>query len=151
MATGDVVWFDEALAYMQNNDWSSTDVIWVGLTSSTPAAADAAPSFGSGGTTNYTEVTPGGNYSAGGLTQGTWGAFITEAAGVAKYDTGEADPTWAQNASNPTNARYAVLYNTTDAANPAIAYVDLGAIIDMTIGSLTISWNGSGIATLSKV
>ena len=63
-------------------------------------------------------------------------------------DTG-ASVTWAKNASNPTNAAAALIYNDTQASDPAIAFVDLGGTIDMTAGALTITWNASGIFTIA--
>ena len=68
--------------------------------------------------------------------------------GTATFDSAT-NPTWAQNASNPTNARYAIIYNDTDASDRAIAFVDLGSTIDMTVGSLTLTWNASGLFTVT--
>ena len=73
----------------------------------TPAASTAAPCWGAGGTTNLAtnEVTPGGNYSAGGvaLTTVTW----AESGGTVTFDSDNV--TWAQDASNPTNARWMIV------------------------------------------
>ena len=154
MAAGSLTVFEEAMGYIQDGGWEPTDEIWIGLTTSTPTAADAVPAFISGGTTNYTQVTPGGNYATGGLLLDTFGDLVTEAAGVMKFDTsGTSDneaPSWASHASNPTDARWAIIYNTTDTANRAIAYIDLGAAINMTLGALTITFNASGIYTITK-
>jgi hypothetical protein len=59
------------------------------------------------------------------------------------------NPTWAQNASNGTGAYWAIIYNYTDAAKDALAFVDLGGPVDMTAGDLTITWNGSGLFTIA--
>jgi hypothetical protein len=51
----------------------------------------------------------------------------------------------AQNASNPNNARWAVIYNDTSAGKEAVAFVDLGGVTDLTAGAFSITWNASGI------
>ena len=145
MAAGDLTVFEEAKAFMLDGGWGTTDDIKCALiTSATaPTAADATPALG-----DYTQVTAGGNYTAGGTSLGQWANLITEAGGTVTFDSAT-NPSWAQNASNPTNARYAIVYNDTQAGDPAIAFVDLGAVIDMTAGALTITWNGSGIFTIA--
>jgi hypothetical protein len=148
MASGDITVFDEAKEYMLDGDWASTDTIKLGLTTSTPTASDAVPAFGSGGTTNYTEVIPGGNYSAGGETLDTYTACVTETGGTMTFDDTGASVSWAQDASNPTNALYGVIYNETSSSY-AIAFIDLDGPIDMSAGSLTITWNASGIFTIT--
>lgn len=113
-----------------------------------PAITDADPCWGAGGSTNYlsAEVTPGGNYSTGGAPCATPSATL--AAGVLQLDFG--DPaTWSQNASNPTNARWGIVYDDTTTNKNAIAYVDLGSDFDMTTGDLTITW-GAPFATVNQ-
>jgi hypothetical protein len=153
MAAGDIVWLNAArsLDYMTTAGFAGTDQIYLGLTTSTPTATDAVPSFKSGGTTNYAEVTPGGNYAADGELLDTWANMWDDATagGTGTFDDTGASVTWTQNASNPSNARWAIIYNNTVTSNAAVAYVDLGATIDMTAGDLTITWNASGIATLT--
>ena len=152
MAQGDLLTFEEARAYMLDGDFASTNEIWVALVTNAtvPAAGDAVPSMG-GGTTNYTDCTAGGNYAAGGELMATYGACVTEAAGTMTFDDTGANVSWAQNAANPTDAYYAIVYNTTDATNRAIAFIDLngGAAVDMTAGALTITWNASGLFTIA--
>jgi len=151
MAAGAIEWFEEAMEYMLDGGWEAADSIKLGLTSSTPAAADAVPAFVSGGTTNYTEVTPAtGNYTAGGEVLDTWTNMVTEVNAIVTIDDTGPSVSWLQNASNPTNARWGIIYNSTDTAQRALAYIDLGAVIDMTAGDLTITWNASGIATITK-
>jgi hypothetical protein len=60
------------------------------------------------------------------------------------------NPSWASDASNDTDAYWGLIYNDTQAGDPAICYVDLGGPIDMTAGTLSITWNASGIATVTK-
>jgi len=40
--------------------------------------------------------------------------------------------------------------NYTDSGKDALCYVDLGGPVDMTAGDLTITWNGSGLMTITK-
>lgn len=108
----------------------------------TPAASTAAPCWGAGGSTNLStnEVTPGGNYSAGGvaLANVTW----VESAGVVTFDSDNV--TWAQNASNPTNARWMIVYSDTAANKNALGYVDLGGTTDLSAGAFTYNVSASG-------
>jgi hypothetical protein len=145
MAAGDLTVFEEAKAYMLDGGWGTTDDIKCALitVATVPTAADATPALG-----DYTQVTAGGNYTAGGTSLGQWSTLITEAGGTVTFDSAT-NPTWAQNAGNPTNARYAVVYNDTQAGDPAICFVDLGAVVDMTAGALTITWNASGLFTIA--
>jgi hypothetical protein len=145
MAAGDLVVFEEAKAFMLDGGWGTTDDIKCALitVATVPTAADATPALG-----DYTQVTAGGNYTAGGTSLGQWATLVTEAGGTVTFDSGT-NPTWAQNAGNPTNARYALVYNDTQAGDPAIAFVDLGAAVNMTTGALTITWDASGIFTIA--
>jgi hypothetical protein len=94
------------------------------------------------------EVTPGGNYSAGGLTLGS--KTVSAITNGAKFDA--ADATLAQHASNPATVRKAALYKDTGtpATSPIIASGTLaGADIDGTAGDLTVEWHANGIVTVS--
>jgi len=146
MAAGDISVFDEAKAYMIDGGWEATDTIKFALLTATtaPTDADTTPALG-----DYTQVTAGGNYVAGGETLDTLGNCVTEASGTMTFNDTGASVTWAQNGSNPTNARYGLIYNDTDAGDLAIAWLDLGSVIDMSAGDLTITWNASGIFTIA--
>lgn len=155
MAAGDLTVFNEFREdigiKLHNLD---TDTFRVALVKSAanggidPTAATADPRWGAGGTTNLlsSEVTPGGNYTTGGITISdmTW----VESAGTTTWDSAT-NPQWLQNASNPTNARWAIIYNDTSAGKEAVGFVDLGADVDMTTGDLTITWAGTGLFTLA--
>ncbi len=141
--------FDQALEELGLGDWNlDTDTIRLALVTATttPTAATADPRWGAGGTTNFStnEVTAGGNYTAGG-TDIT--STYSQTSGTATFDG--ADVSWLQNASNPTNARWGILYDDTDAENKCIGFVDLGSAFDMTTGDLNINWNASGIFTIA--
>lgn len=146
MAQGDIVVFDEAKAFMIDGGWEAADTIKLALLTAavTPTAGDTTPALG-----DYTQVTAGGNYTAGGETLDTLGNMVTEAGGTMTFDDTGATVQWLQNAGNPTNARWGLVYNDTDASDLAICYLDLGAAVDMTAGDLTITWNASGIFTIT--
>ncbi len=118
-----------------------------------PTETTADPRWGAGGTTNLlsSEVTPGGNYSTGGTTLGAADHWTLSTA-TAKFD-GD-DITFTQNASNPTNAAWGIVYNDTDAGKRAIGYLELTSdstsnVVDMTTGDLAVVWNAAGIFTLA--
>lgn len=153
MATGDVTWFDRFVEDIGNKLHNlSSDDIYVGLVSNAtvPTAATADPRWGAGGTTDFSanEVTPGGNYSAGGVNcsvvlTDNW----TSAAGVHKLDIDNVSI--AQHASNPTGVYWGIIYNWTDTGKRAIGFVELGGPLDLTSGPFSITWNPSGNGTIS--
>jgi len=146
MAAGDIVIFNEFKEDVgQKIHNLSSDTFKLGLVTNavTPAATTSDPRWGAGGSTNLSssQVTPGGNYSSGGptLASSTW----SETSGTATFDA--ADVSIAQNASNPNNARWGIIYNDTSAGKEAVAFVDLGGVTDLTAGAFSITWNASGI------
>jgi hypothetical protein len=145
MAVNDVVVFEEALEYLLDGGFESADVIKCAIcdNTATPTAAFATPTLAS-----FTQVGAAGSYTTGGTSLGTLGDAVTEAAGVMTFDSAT-NPTWAANASNDVDAYWGIIYNDTDATDRAIAFVDLGGPVDMSAGSLTITWNASGIFTIS--
>ena len=145
MAAGDVVFFEESRALMLTGDWGSTDVIKVAICDNTsaPTASQATPALG-----DFTEVGTAGTYSAGGASIGTYTSIVSEAGGTVTFDSAT-NPTWALNASNDTDAYWGIGHNSTAAGSPALFYVDLGGPVNMATGALTITWNASGIATIT--
>ena len=109
MATGDVTVFDEAKAYMIDGDWASTDDIKCAVLDNTtaPTAATATPALG-----DFTEVGAAGSYTAGGTSLGNLATCVTETGGTMTFDSAT-NPTWAQNASNDTDAYWGLIYNDT--------------------------------------
>lgn len=151
MALGDLIIFDQYLLDCTKKLHDiSTDTLKVALITSavTPTTATSDPRWGTGGSTDLSanEVTAGGNYTAGGATL----ASVTNAlsGGAAVFDA--ADTSWAQHASNPTTGRWAIIYNSTDTGKRAIGAIDLGSAIDMTTGSLTLTYNASGITSTNQ-
>lgn len=145
MATGDVTVFDEAKAKMIEGNWASTDDFYLAImdNTTTPVASTATPVFG-----DFTEVGSAGSYTANGTNLGALSVLVTEAAGTMTFDSAT-NPTWAQNGSNDVDAYWGIIYNFTDAGKDAVAFVELGGPVDMTAGSLTVTWNASGIFTIA--
>jgi hypothetical protein len=146
MAAGDITLFNEFkldVGSKVHNLASDTFKLALLKNSITPAASTADPRYGAGGTTNLTtyEVTPGGNYSAGGVTLSsvTW----TESSGTVTFDC--ADISISSNGSNPNNARWGAIYNNTSTGKEAVCFVDLGGVTDLTAGAFSITWNASGV------
>lgn len=151
MSAGDVVFFDQFLVDVQEKIHDlENDVIKVGLITNavTPAATTTDPRWGAGGTTNFStnQVTPGGNYATGGPTAANPSVTLSGGAGVFDAD----DISILQNASNPTDARWGILYNDTATGKNAIGFVDLGAAVDLSAGDFTIAWNASGISSMDQ-
>lgn len=150
MAVGDIRWFAQGLHDLGEkiHDLSS-DTYKVGLITSvaTPTIGTAGPHWGGTGTTDFNtnEVTPGGNYDAEGETLGsvTW----TVVSSVPTFRA--ADVVVLQNASNPTNARWGIIYNSTDANKRCIGFIDLGSDRNLTTGDFTINFGGAGTDVLT--
>jgi hypothetical protein len=151
MAAGDITLYqaflDDLGGKLHDLD---ADVIKIGLvtTSYTPATGDAVPCWGAGGTTNTStnQVTPGGNYATGGPDiSATW----SQTSGLGTFDA--TDVSIAQNASNPTNARWGIIYNDTATNKNCIGFVDLGSAVDLSAGAFSIVWNASGINTIGTI
>lgn len=146
MAQGELVPFNAGvLAALNGTIDLEADTFKLGLITSslTPDATTASPCWGAGGSTNLTtyQVTPGGNYATGGPTIAN--TAVTESSGTVKWD-GD-DITIAQNASNPTTARWGIVYSDTAANKNAFAYVDLGGITDLSAGAFTYTVSASGL------
>ena len=151
MAQGTVVVFEEEKAKMLDGDWASGDTFNIGLVTNAvpPTANFATPVYG-----DFTEATPGGNYSANGDALDTLANLVTEVGGVMTFDDTGATVVWLKNGSNPTNASWGIIYNFTDSQKDAVAFIDLTTDggttpVDMTAGDLTITWNASGIFTIT--
>lgn len=142
MAQGDLVIFDEAKkAFFDGTHDLDTHTFRCALVNNAtvPTTGDTTPVLG-----DYTELAAGGNYAAGGI---TLVAVLSEVGGTVTYDF-TTNPLWLQDAANPVNAYWAIIYNDTNAGKEAIGFVDLGGVFDMTTGDLAVNWNASGFFTL---
>ena len=142
MAAGEFFLFNDFARQMGNavdRTTFPTDQLMVALVDDTitPTVADVTPTW-----SDYSanEVS-GANYTAGGkqITNRTW----TEVGGVGTLE-GD-DLVWVQSVSGFTNARWAIVYNTTQAADIAIGFIDLGADVDSTVDDVEIIWGATGV------
>lgn len=146
MAAGDVFVFDQFFvdALSKYHDLGGDDIKLALITTvTTPAVTTADPRWGSGGSTDLStnEVTAGGNYAAGGVS--LTNLSISLSGGKAVFDADNIS--YAQSGSNPTNARWGILYNDTDAGKRCIAYFDIGTTFDLSADQFDIQWSASGI------
>lgn len=151
MATGDVTWFDQALADMAggtHNINTGGNTVRLGLITSavTPATTTADPRWGAGGGTNFStnQVATATAYTGPIALGSVTGALV---AGQWEFDA--ANVTVAQDAGGFTNARWGILYNDSAAGKNCLAWVDLGSDRSIVTGPLTITW-GSSILTLNQ-
>ena len=147
MAAGDVTTFNTSRNWLMDGTLTlGSDTVKLALVTSgtTPTASTATPALG-----DFTEVATGGNYSAGGTT--TSNSWI-DSSGTSTFSLVQ-NVSWASATGNPATARWGILYsdNVTATgsipADAAMAFVDLGATIDMTAGALTV--NSGTIFTLT--
>lgn len=145
MARGDLTVFDEAKAKMLEGNWASTDHFYCAICddTATPAAATATPVIG-----DFTQVGDAGTYVDGGTDLGALSDLVSETDGTMTFDS-TTNPTWAQDASNDTDAYWAIVYNYTDEGKDALCFIDLDGPVDMTAGDLTVTWNASGLFTIA--
>ena len=145
MARGDLTVFEEfALDIGKGVHDFTSDTLKLALIEDTsaPPAADATPAWGD---YSANEVS-GTGYTAGG--EELTGVTFTEADGVATLDdTGNV--TWSQNGAGPTDIYYAVLYNDDAASDQAICFIDMGGPVSLVDGDVTVTWNASGILTVT--
>lgn len=146
MARNDWVTFEEFSLDLANKVHNlGSDTFKVGLidnTATEPVAGTATPRWAD---FSGNEVS-GTGYSVGGATLS--GTSTAEAAGVTTFDdTGNV--TWSQNGAGPTNVYWAVLYNDTAAADQAVGFLDMGGPVSLQDGDVTITWNASGILTVT--
>jgi hypothetical protein len=139
MAAGDTKITANYIKAMANNTlttiWSGASAIKVALitSSTTPSNGDSFPTWGAGGTQNYStnEVAAGGNYTAGGVVLA--GCTVVQTTNVVALNA-TSPITWAANASNPTNARWAIIYNNTTTNKEVLGYIDLGGVVSLVPG-----------------
>jgi hypothetical protein len=128
------------------NVWAS-DTIKMGImtNSVTPGINDSDPRWGSGGSQNYSsaEVTPGGNYSAGGITLTSPTASLSGAVTSLNVTS---PISLAANASNPTGAYWGAFYDSTDSGKHVFGFIDLGGPVSLVSG-LQINLNGASSGT----
>lgn len=144
MARGDMTLFEEFAAQLGGeNHIFGTDIIKVFIidNSTPPTAADTTPTYAD---YSANEVS-GTGYTAGG--EEIAGDSYAEVSGVGTMDG--TDVVWSYNAAGFTGAYWAPFYNDTNGTDMAIGFVDLGGPVSQQDGNVTVSWNASGIFTIT--
>ena len=145
MARGDVTIFEEHSLDLGKgvHDFSS-DTLKIGLIDSTaaPTAADATPRWAD---YSANEVGTSGGYTANGTSLAS--VSYTEASGVATLDAGNV--TWSQDASGFTNAYWGIFYNDDATNDEAFGFIELDGPVSEQAGDVSITWNSSGIMTVT--
>ena len=148
MAVGDLFWFDIAtkLGFPDSSAFSSGDTMSCALIEDA-SITSTSTAHGLG---DFTEANSTGSatYPANGSTLDVWGDMWSYSGKVATFDT-TTNPTWSQDSDNSTDVTYALVCNITETGKRALCAVELGNV-DMTAGDLTITWNASGIATVTS-
>lgn len=93
-----------------------------------------------------TELTNGNGYTTGGATLS--GVVVNQTGNDAAFDANDVTFTASGGSIGP--AAYAILYNSTDANSPPVAFIDFGG--NQTAGDGTdfkVIWNASGIVTFT--
>lgn len=152
MAAGDIGFFNQYLVdVLSGKHNQASDDIRLGLVTNAtvPTISTPNPTWGAGGATNFSlnQVTPGGNYSSGGPAIANLSVSLIS--GAAYFD-GD-DVVIAQNASNPSGAYWAIIYNNTLVNKECLGFIDLNGPVDLSAGDFTITWNAQGILSLSRV
>ena len=93
---------------------------------------------------DVTNEVSGTGYTAGGAALSNVAVTYDAGSNTIKFDAD--DTSWA---ASTITARYAVVYDDTATDDPLLLYVDFGADVTSTAGTFLISWNSSGIGTIT--
>lgn len=146
MAQGTLTVFNEAKQNIANGllDLSAGSDFKCMLITTLPTVAALTPD-----SADFTEVTGGTSYVAGGATlTTTW----LESGGVVTFDS-SVNPTWSQDVSGPVNIVAALVYSTTAVGEDALAFIDLTTDagttpLSLQAGDITVTFAGTGLFTL---
>lgn len=121
----------------------TADAIKVMLTTSSYTPDQDAHDFKD----DVTNEVSGTGYTATGVTLTSPTLTYTGGTNTLAFDA--ADVSWT---SSTITARYAVIYDSTpgtDATRPLIMYVDFGADVSTTAGTLTLTWDAAGLCSVT--
>lgn len=150
MARGDFTLFEEFIDRLGEGEHDlGSDTLKLGIIDDTvgtvPTAADETPQWGD---YSASEVAATGGYVADGIELAYTGVTRWEEVdGTATLDADDVE--LSQDGSGFTDGYYGILYNSTNASNMAIGFVDLDGPVSEQDGPITIAWNESGILTIS--
>lgn len=138
--------YDVVTMYLQNGAVDlDTDTIKVSIHSNGYTPSQTADDFFN----DATNEVSGTGYTSGGKTLSSVALTLNTSTHLTKFSA--ADLTWT--AVTFTSGRYAVMRKARGGASSAdevLGYVDFGTNITMAGGDFTISWNASGIWTLTR-
>ena len=126
--------------------WAADSIKMAIITNAvTPAINDSDPRWGAGGAQNYStaEVTPGGAYSAGGI---SLTSPTTTLSGAVTSLNITSPISLGANPSNPTGAYWGIIYDATDAGKRVLGFIDLGGPISL-VNGLQLNANGASSGT----
>lgn len=151
MSAGQFTLFDSALVHISGTINLASDTFKYAFINSTlaPTASTANPCWGAGGSTNFStyEATPtGGSYAAGGIA--LTGVTYTQTSGTATFDSDDLLVT--QNAGNPTDARYVIVYSSTAANKNALGFIDLDGVTDLSVGGFSYTVPSGGYFSIGR-
>lgn len=137
-------WYGKAFnsAFTKKIDLSA-DTIKVALCTSAYSVDQDAHDFFD----DITNEVSGTGYTAGGATLGSPTLSYTGATNTFALDG--ADVSWP---SSTITARYAVIYDATPGTNatrPLLMYLDFGADVSTTAGTLNITWDAAGLCSVT--
>ncbi len=121
----------------------SADTIKVMLCTSSYAVDQDAHQYKS----SVTNEVSGTGYTAAGATLSSPTLTYTGGTNTLSFDGG--DVSWA---ASTITARYAIVYDSTpgtDATRPLLMYVDFGADVATTSGTLQLTWDSAGLASVT--
>lgn len=113
------------------------------LTTTTPVAATQTVKA------DFTEITPGNGYTAGGFAMTTTFLETAAASGVWRFQS-TVDPTWTASGGSIATHRYLIVYDDTSASDSVLGYVDRGTS-DVIADGNTRTWDvgSSGLFEIS--
>jgi hypothetical protein len=150
MAQGTFTLFEEFSVDISGVHDLSADSFYMALIDNTTVAAagDVTPQLA-----DYTQVAGGNGYTTGGESLTT--SWTEVVAGTGMFDaTGDPCCSWTKNASGPTNIYQALVYNSTDANDTCVGFIDMTTDggttpISLQSGDISITPHASGFFRIS--
>lgn len=138
--------FDSGFAKMLSGNYDPAHAVKLAVVDDAviPTTTQVDPAL-----TDFTEVLDAGTYTLGGTDLGLLGNLITTAGGVIVFDS-PINPQWLQDSNNSANARWGIIYDSSDPSQEAFGYVDFGGVVNMQLGTLLVTWAVSGIFRIQR-
>jgi hypothetical protein len=137
-----IKWYSKALLSAFNKEIDlDTDALKVRLHTSSYTPSQSTHRYVS----DLTNEVSGTGYTAGGITL----TSVTVGTSSLVFSFDAADISWT---SSTFTARYAVIYDSTpatDATRPLLGYIDFGADQSPSAGTLSVTWDATGIGAVT--